>query len=608
VLYAKHWASVCAGGGSSDLCGSVTAVASHLGEMPTGASSISYSPFPTPGGSALAQLFGGAEPGTLVVLAHLGFWTHSTLVMIFLNLLPLSKHFHVISAVPNVYFRRLEPAGKLSYLGTSEELGEKVMAVTEALEEGKPIAEPVGINRIADLSWKAILDFYTCTECGRCSDHCPAHRTGKILSPKQLTINLRDHLYRNQEALIAAHGSTSPAAKAATVEDGVSKGVEEGMQPEDAPETEGDGAEAEKTASPLDLEIVGNIVHPDVLWACTTCRACEEQCPVLISYVDKIVDMRRSLVLLKGEVAPELASALGAMGSNGNPWNMSAMDRANWAEGLDIPRMSDKPDTPVLYWVGCAASYDDRSKKIARATAKLLKEAGVDFAILGEEETCTGDPARRAGDEYTFAMLAEQNVGTLKGYEEQKGIRKIVTTCPHCFNTIANEYPDFGAKFEVVHHTVFLDELVKKGKLKPKKALKERVVFHDSCYLGRYNGVYDQPRALIDAIPGTERVEVEASRNKGLCCGAGGMQMFMEEQNKDRMSTRRTLQLLDSGAKTIASSCPFCTVMITDGLKAENKEEEIRNLDVAEMLAESCGLSEKVSAAESNVDATADAS
>jgi Fe-S oxidoreductase len=265
------------------------------------------------------------------------------------------------------------------------------------------------------------------------------------------------------------------------------------------------------------------------------------------------------------------------------------MDRAGWADGLAIPTMSDNPKAPVLFWVGCAASYDERAKKIARATAKLLKMSGVDFAILGQEENCTGDPARRAGNEFLFAMMAEGNVGTINGYKEQGGVRTIVTTCPHCFNTLKNEYPDFGLKVEVVHHTDYLLGLVAEGKLVPTKPVEGRVVYHDSCYLGRYNGVYDPPREILRRIPGVELVEPEYwTKQRGLCCGAGGAQMFMEEQNQDRVNVKRTLQLLDTGAKTVASACPFCMTMLTDGIKSKSLEDSIKQLDVVELLERSC--------------------
>jgi len=344
------------------------------------------------------------------------------------------------------------------------------------------------------------------------------------------------------------------------------------------------------------------VIDPAVLWACTTCRACEEQCPVNITYVDKIVQMRRNLVMIRGEFPSELAKPFEGMEGNGNPWNLARVDRIAWAEGLDVPMFADKPNAEVLFWVGCAASYDSRAKKIARATAELLKSAGVDFAILGEEETCTGDPARRAGNEYLFSMLAETNSATLNGYKEKGGIRRIVTTCPHCFNTIANEYPDFGAKFEVVHHTDFMLGLLAEGKLVAKHPVRGRVVYHDSCYLGRYNDIYESPREIIRRIPGVELVEVDHwNKKKGLCCGAGGAQMWMEEQNKDRVNVKRTLQLLDTGAKTIASACPFCMTMVTDGIKAQSKEDEIKNLDVVELLYASCkgsGAEQAATAAE----------
>jgi Fe-S oxidoreductase len=281
------------------------------------------------------------------------------------------------------------------------------------------------------------------------------------------------------------------------------------------------------------------------------------------------------------------------METNGNPWNLARIDRPAWAAGLDVPLMSEKPQAEVLFWVGCAASYDDRAKKIARATVRLLRQAGTDFAILGEEETCTGDPARRAGNEYVFSMLAETNATTLNGYKEKGGARRVITTCPHCFNTIKNEYKDFGVDLEVVHHADFLLGLLAEKKLSPSKEVRGRVAYHDSCYLGRYNDIYESPRAILASIPGIELVEVAHwNKKSGLCCGAGGAQMWMEEQNKDRVNVKRTLQLIDTGATTIASACPFCMTMLKDGVKSQSKEDEIRNLDVAELLAEACGLGE----------------
>ncbi|MGH7268927.1 MAG: (Fe-S)-binding protein, partial [Polyangiaceae bacterium] len=389
VLASKQAAFCSAAGhvGTASQCASIATITAPLGgEHWMG----SWSPWPAPAGSLLAALLQGVSPVLLVWVAHAGFWTHSTLVLLFLNLLPHSKHFHVITAIPNVFLRSLTPAGRLDPMAESaEKLMEKV---GEAGEAPDPLALPVGVARIDQFTWKAILDFYTCTECGRCSDNCPAHRTGKMLSPKHLTLALRDHLYEREDEFIA-------------------RGA--------------DPAKSDGASTPMNL--VPDVIHPDILWACTTCRACEEQCPVLISYVDKIVDMRRNLVMVKGEFPHELAKPFQGMETNGNPWNLSRMDRAGWADGLAIPTMSEKPNAPVLFWVGCSASYDERAKKIARATAKLLKQAGVDFAVLGQEESCTGDPARRAGNEFLFAMLAEGNSATINGYKERGGARTVVT-------------------------------------------------------------------------------------------------------------------------------------------------------------------------------------
>ncbi|MBI5513482.1 MAG: (Fe-S)-binding protein [Deltaproteobacteria bacterium] len=510
-------------------------------------------------GSPLGWLLAGAflrfeaSHGVLPALAELGFWTHVSLVLAFGNYLPYGKHFHVITALPNVVTRSLEHPGRLRPMAPSADALLEKMAT--ALELPDPSAAPIGVARMAHFSWKSLLDFYTCTECGRCSDNCPAHRTGKLLSPKHLTIDLRDQLYEAQNAVLAK------------------------------PEAPGE-------VPLLAVNLVPEVLHPDVLWACTTCRACEEQCPVMITYVDKIVDLRRNLVMVRGEFPMELAKTFQALETNGNPWNLTRMDRAEWSDGLGVALFKDKPDAEVLYWVGCAASYDDRAKKIARATARLLAHAGVDFAILGSEEGCTGDPARRAGNEHLYLTLAEANVATLNGYKP----RRIVTTCPHCFNTLLNEYPDLGGRYEVVHHTQLLLGLVAEGKLRPTRRVKARVAYHDSCYLGRYNDVYDAPRDVLRAIPGVELVEAAMSREKGLCCGAGGAQMWMEEQHgAERVNKRRTLQLLETRADTIATGCPFCQTMLTDGLKAleDDLKSPVKQLDIAEVLALSVDFEEK---------------
>jgi Fe-S oxidoreductase len=564
--------------GAGDLCETIATLIAPLGDPPAALAWHGAEP----AGSAASLLFDGLPSSVLAVIAQAGFWLHSSLVLIFLNLLPHSKHFHVVTAIPNIFLADLQPLGRLAPVAESTEA---LMAkVEKAMDAGDESGAPaVGLSRIEHFSWKHFLDFYTCTECGRCSDQCPATQTGKLLSPKHLTLDLRNNLYARAKSLTGHAAGTQADPGAPKNEQGEVASVA------------GTHAPSETVAL---VDLVPGIIKPEVLWACTTCRACEERCPVSISYVDKIVQMRRHLVVIKGEFPPELNKPFEGMEVNGNPWNLSRGDRGTWAEGLNVPLVSDKPNAEVLYWVGCAASYDQRAKKIARATAQLLLRAGVDFAILGDQETCTGDPARRSGNEYLFSMLAEANVATLNAVMEQ-GKKKILTTCPHCFNTLLNEYPDFGGKYEVIHHTDFLLGLVAEKKLVPKKAVAGKLAYHDSCYLGRYNNIYESPRQILSRIPGVELVEVPYwTKSKGLCCGAGGAQMWMEEQNKDRVNVKRTLQLIDTGAKTVASACPFCMTMLTDGLKAKEKEQEIRQLDVVELLAESCGTTEEASAAE----------
>jgi len=486
-----------------------------------------------PAGSLAAMAIAGLPLSTIRFLAQVGFWTHSSLVLIFLNLLPYSKHFHVITGIPNVYFQSLHSPGRLPPIADIEGKLER--------------EETLGIRRIDQFSWKSILDFYTCTECGRCSDHCPATKTGKKLSPKHFTLDLRDFLYKQEKALVTGNATA-------------------------------DSQEHRK-------DLVDGVIDPEVLWACTTCRACEQECPVFISYVDKIVDMRRFLVQERSEFPAQLQTAFRGLESNANPWSFPSGDRAKWAEGLEIKTLSEHPDAEVLFWVGCAPSFDERAKKVARATVKLMQQAGVDFAILGTEEQCTGDPARRAGNEYLFQMFAKANIEVLNGYGVDK--KKIVTTCPHCFNTLLNEYPDFGGKYEVIHHTTFLAGLIAQGKLKPTRRIDKKVVYHDSCYLGRYNELYEAPREALRSIAGLTVLEPKATRDRGMCCGAGGAQMFKEEEpGKERVNIARTEQLLETQPDVVASACPFCMRMLTDGLAAHNRES-IPQLDIAEVLLES---------------------
>ena len=426
-----------------------------------------YAPF----GTAVGMMLYNADWSGVVIAEHVGFWWHAAWVLLFLNLLPYTKHFHILSVMPNVFAYDPRPSA---------------LPVIEDLEGKVEIEQGVGIQKLSDLTYSDILDLYTCTECGRCSDNCPAYITDKKLSPKHLTLAIRDHLYASEGKTFGPTDSVGMPTDAVPADrDEIAAGEEIHTKPKPPPN-------AYFLVDEPMVDLVPNVLHPDVIWSCTSCRACEEQCPVMISYVDKIIGMRRHEVMMKSEFPPDLQRALNGIERNGNPWNQSAMDRDNWMKGLEIPLLSDHPRADVLYWVGCAASYDDRAQKIARSTALLLQEADVDFAVLGTEETCTGDPARRIGNEYLFQMMAEQNVETLGGYAVEK--KTIITACPHCFNTLANEYPDFGGHYDVVHHADFLNGLLQAGKLKPTRSVQARVVYHDSCYLGRYNKIYGLPR------------------------------------------------------------------------------------------------------------------
>jgi Fe-S oxidoreductase len=516
-----------------------------------------------PAGLAAAMLLSPFRDNTVVLetLSEIGFWTHSGLVLLFLNLLPYGKHFHVVTSFPNVFLRELRSPGRLPPIENMEEIAEDAR---------------FGVGQVTDFTWKSMLDFYTCTECGRCTDNCPANQTGKKLSPKHLTIHLRNNLYGRQAELL---GEEEQELVGAAAEE----------PPTEGPRRFGHGDDA----VPAVPDLIPAVIEPEVLWACTTCRACEHECPVFISYVEKIVGLRQHLVLDRGEVPPELAQAMKGMETNSNPWNISSLDRATWAEGLDVRILgdmepSDARETEYLFFVGCAGSYDDRAKKVARAMVLLLNEAGVDYAILGPEEQCTGDVARRAGNEYLFQEMAKSNVELFAKYD----VRSIITMCPHCYNTFRNEYPDFGGRYEVLTHAEVLLDMVRQKRLSPREKVKGTVVYHDSCYLGRYNDVYDEPRELLAAIPGLKVVDHPTKcRDRALCCGAGGAQYFKEEEHgEERVNVRRITQLLETRADTVASACPFCMTMLTDGLKARDKEEEVAQLDLAELLARSCGL------------------
>jgi Fe-S oxidoreductase len=382
-----------------------------------------------------------------------------------------------------------------------------------------------GAARASDMTWKQMLDTMSCTECGRCQDACPAYNTGKALSPKLLVMALRDNLLS---------GATT--------------------------------------------QIVPNAVTDDIVWDCVTCGACVRECPVNIEHIDHIVDLRRNLVMVESRFPDEAATMLRDVDRTANPWGRPQSDRMQWAEGLGVRVLQPGDEPPeVLFWVGCAPAFDDRARKAAVSTAKLMLQAGVDFAVLGPRESCTGDPARRMGDEYTFQRLAGQNVATLNGAK----VQKIVTTCPHCFNTLGNEYPDFGGRYEVVHHTEFLAQLVREGKLQPAPSDRP-ITYHDSCYLARHNDVRSQPRELVEAVG--RPVEMPRNRERTFCCGAGGARMWMEEKRGRPINQERVREAAATGAETLAVACPFCTVMLDDGVR--ETQSKLQVFDLATLLAE----------------------
>lgn len=463
-------------------------------------------------------------------------WLHILLIYAFMNYLPYSKHLHVYTSIQNVFLSPLNIPNRL----------EKIDFEAEGIEK-------FGVSDIEDFTWKPLLDGYSCTHCGRCDNVCPANTTGKVLSPRRIYIEIRQRTFDKAPILIKQKiNSKTPLT---------------------AQETE-----------ILNKNFIGDYQNIEALWQCTTCGACMQECPVTIEHVPAIIDMRRSLVMMEANFPTLLQATFSNLENNGSPWAFSSAERADWAEGLNVKIASQNPEFDILFWVGCAGSFDDRAKKISVAMAKLMQKAGVDFAILGTEETCNGDVARRAGNEYLADMLIKQNVETMAKYK----FKKIVTFCPHCFNTLKNEFPDFGANYEVVHHTQYLKELLSQGKLKLKSIddKNEKVVYHDSCYLGRYNHEYEAPRNIINTLPGAKLAEVERNKDKGFCCGAGGAQMFMEETEGKRVNIERTEELLEKSPDTIAVNCPFCMTMMTDGVKAKDKTEEVEVKDIAELMLE----------------------
>ena len=493
-----------------------------------------------PIGAALARMFAssGIDGGTLQAAGELFYWGHLAAILTMLNLLPISKHFHVITALPNVFLSNLEPTGAL----------EAVDDIEEKIERG----ERLGIGQIEDLSWKQMLDLYTCTECGRCTVNCPAWNTDKPLSPAFIIKDLQTHLYDQKDRLLA------PTATSGTVEE-----LPEGALP------------------PLVAAL-----NPDAIWSCTTCRSCSEQCPVMIEHVDKIVGVRRHLVMNHNSFPEELVTTLTNLENKSNPWGIAASKRDAWAKQRgDIPTLEDNPNPEYLYFVGCAGALDDRAQKVTDAVVSILKAAGVDFAIMGRKEKCSGDPARRMGHEYLFQESARENIETMQQFD----VRKVIATCPHCFNTIKNEYPQLGGKFEVIHHTQLIRKLLDGGKLTLKEAARLRITYHDSCYMGRYNDVYDEPRQILANVPGVELVEMERSKQLGMCCGAGGARMFMEEKIGSRVNHLRIEQAMETQPQVVAVNCPWCMTMVKDGLR-EKAIDTVEARDIAEIVLDALEL------------------
>ncbi|HZZ86426.1 MAG TPA: (Fe-S)-binding protein [Anaeromyxobacteraceae bacterium] len=493
-----------------------------------------------PAGSLAAALFSWLRlsPDTLRLVGLGGFWLHLAIILAFGNFLPYGKHFHIITALPNVYLRALPPAS----------------AALRKLDLESESAS-FGTATVKDLSWKEALDVYSCTECGRCQTYCPTYVTGKPLSHKEVNRALKHHLVERAPELTRL---------------GLSK----------------DAAEKEQLAAALP-PLLGSVVPADTVWACTTCGWCETACPVLIENIPRLVDMRRQQVLVESAFPEEAARMFKGVETQGNPWGIGSNRRTEWCEDLDLPRASETTDFEYLFFVGCAGAFDDRQKKVSRAIVQILRAAGVKFAILGEEETCNGEAARRLGNEYLYQQQAQANVDKF----HERGVKKVLVQCPHCLNTIKNEFPQFGGEFQVVHHTELIADLLAARRLTPAQAAGlegRKVTFHDPCYLARHNGVVDAPRDVLRTMPGIDLVEMGRSGRQGFCCGAGGGRMWLEEKLGTRVNQNRVDEAaatLGEGGGVVATGCPFCLTMVKDGINETGREESLRVMDVAEIVA-----------------------
>jgi len=478
----------------------------------------------SPGGYVLALAFSGLSQGTQLIWHQAWWWIHVLLslgAIVYVTLFN-SKLFHIIWDPVNVFFRSLEPRGALTTIDFET-------------------TELFGVAKIEEFTWKQLLDLDACTRCGRCQDACPAYFSGKALNPKQVIQDLKNHLYQVYPEPIA------------------------GKPIENRP------------------DMITEVITEAAIWDCTTCRACQEVCPIYIEHVDKIIDMRRNLAMERSQFPESVQEALKSLGTRGHPYRGTTAARTDWADGLGVKVFAEDGEIDILYWVGCSAALEDRNMKVSQATARILRALGINFGILGMEESCCGDPARRMGDEYLFQTICQSNIEILNGYN----VKKILTTCPHCFNTLKHEYPQFGGNFEVIHHTQFFADLIRQGKLKPGGWGSQSIAYHDSCYLGRYNGIYEAPREIVAAISGLKKVELARCRANSFCCGGGGGHVWMEEEPDKRVNERRVEEIIKAGVDLVATACPYCLTMFEDGLKAKEVEGSIKAMDLSELVAAS---------------------
>lgn len=463
---------------------------------------------------------------------HIGFfWAHWLTVVLVLILIPYTRYIHIIASVFNGILRNPQRMGTLKSIDLEN-------------------AESFGAAKIDSLSWKQNLDLYSCVVCGNCQELCPAYATGKPLNPKKVIQDLKKQLLKVGPVILKAR------------------------------------AKGGEVPADINVTLAGNIVTEDEIWACTTCGACDNVCPVWVDHIDKLVDLRRNLILEQSAMPDTAKVALESIEKRGHPWRGTTMTRTDWTQGLNIKTMSENANVDILFWVGCTEALEDRSTRISRAFARVMQQAGINFGILGTEESCCGDPARRLGNEYLFQMQAQKNIEVLKGYN----VKKIVAACPHCYNTLKNEYPQFSGNFEVIHHTEFIGNLIKEGKLQINKGGYGKITYHDSCYLGRHNEIYQPPRQVLKSLPDIKLVEMENNKKRGFCCGGGGGQMWMEERIGTRISENRMDQIIATRADMVATACPYCLQMFDDAIKAKQVEEKLKVKDIAEIIAESAQI------------------